>query len=309
MTETSGAARPRRLSPALEGALLMVLSCACFAAMSGLIRHLSTTISPFEIAFFRNAVGLIAILPWMAHIGFGTLRTQRIKLYVSRGTLGMVAMWAWYSALGMMPLAEAITLNFTVALWMIPVAIVLLRERVDPMRWLATGVGFAGVLIVLQPGAETFSLGGVLAVGSALLFALSMSIIKLLSKTETPTQIVFYMNLIMTPISLGPAIAFWSYPNFIELVLLVAIGLIALVGHFSMARALSRSDASALVPLDFTRLPFAILIGYFAFGEFPGVWTWVGGAIIIASALYLSLREARGRRFGAASVAHTEDGG
>lgn len=288
--------RARRLSSALEGALLMVFSCACFAAMSALIRHLSVSVSAFEIAFFRNAVGLVAMLPWMAHLGFGTLRTHRLKLYLSRGSLGVVAMWAWYSALGMMPLAEAITLNFTVALWMIPVAIVLLKERIGPRRWAATAVGFAGVLIVLQPGAEAFSLGGLLAIGSALLFALSMCIIKLLSKTETPTQIVFYMNLIMTPLSLGPAIVFWSFPSWIELGLLIAIGLIAVLGHFSMARALSLAEASALMPLDYTRLPFAILIGYFAFGEFPGVWTWVGGTIIIGSALYIARREMRVRK-------------
>lgn len=300
MSDTARAgARLRRPSGALEGALLMVFSCACFAAMSALIRYLSVSVSSFEIAFFRNAVGLVALLPWMAHLGFGRLRTQRLKLYLSRGSLGVVAMWAWYAALGMMPLAEAITLNFTVALWMIPVAIVLLKERVDPMRWVATGIGFTGVLVVLQPGAEAVSLGGVLAIGSAFLFALSMCIIKLLSKTETPTQIVFYMNLIMTPLSLGPAIAFWSFPTGPELGLLIAIGLIAVLGHFSMARALSLAEASALVPLDFTRLPFAILIGYFAFGEFPGLWTWIGGAIIIASALYLSRREARGRRLAA----------
>ena len=297
MSETSAARRrARRLSRALEGALLMIASCACFAAMSGLIRYLSESVSPFEIAFFRNAIGLVALLPWMAHLGLTRLKTQRLKLYLSRGAIGIIAMWAWYSALGMVPLAEAITLNFTVALWMIPVAILLLKERVGLRRWTATLVGFAGVLIVLQPGAATVSLGGLLAIGSALLFALSMCIIKLLSKTETPIQIVFYMNLVMTPISLGPALAFWTTPSWVELGLLSAIGIIALIGHFSMARALSLADASALVPLDFTRLPFAILIGYFAFGEFPGAWTWVGGAIIIASAFYITRREAYLRR-------------
>ncbi len=149
----------------------MVFSCACFAAMSAMIRHLSGSLSSFEIAFFRNAVGLVAVLPWMAHLGFGKLKTQRLKLYLSRGSLGVIAMWAWYAALGMMPLAEAITLNFTVALWMIPVAIVLLKERIGPRRWAATATGFAGVLIVLQPGAEAMSLGGLLAIGSAFLFA------------------------------------------------------------------------------------------------------------------------------------------
>jgi drug/metabolite transporter (DMT)-like permease len=291
-----GGGRPRRLSGALEGALLMVASCACFAAMSALIRHLAADISPFEIAFFRNAIGLVALLPWIAHLGLGRFRTHRLKLYLSRGAIGVTAMWAWYAALGMMPLAEAITLNFTVALWMIPVAILLLKERIGVRRWSATLIGFAGVLIVLQPGTETVSTGGLLAIGSALLFALSMCIIKLLSKTETPLQIVFYMNFVMTPLSLGPALAFWTMPSLTQLGLLSAIGIIALIGHFSMARALSLADASALVPLDFTRLPFAILIGYFAFDEFPNLWTWVGGAIIIASALYIARREAVVRR-------------
>ncbi|MGD9538307.1 MAG: DMT family transporter [Alphaproteobacteria bacterium] len=291
-----GGLRTRRLPAAIEGALLMVLSCACFSAMSALIRHLSADISAFEIAFFRNAIGLVALLPWMAHLGLDKLRTQRLKLYLSRGTLGVVSMWAWYAALGMMPLAEAITLNFTVALWMIPVAILMLKERIGVRRWSATLVGFAGVLIVLQPGADTISFGGLLAIGSALLFAVSMCIIKLLSRTETPLQIVFYMSLVMTPISLGPAIAFWTMPSGIQLGLLAAVGIIALIGHFAMARAFSLAEASALMPLDFTRLPFAILIGYFAFGEFPGVWTWIGGAIIIASALYIARREAQLRR-------------
>jgi drug/metabolite transporter (DMT)-like permease len=193
-------------------------------------------------------------------------------------------------------LAEAITLNFTVALWMIPVAILLLGERVGPRRWTATLVGFAGVLVVLQPGAETISTGGLLAIGAALLFAISMALIRMLTRTESPLAIVFYMNLIMTPISLVPALWFWTTPTADQLGWLIAIGLVAILGHFSMARALTIAEATAVVPLDFTRLPFAAAIGYFAFGEVPGLWTWVGAAIIIASAVYISRREMRRKK-------------
>ena len=153
-------------------------------------------------------------------------------------------------------------------------------------------VGFAGVLIVLQPGAETLSVGGLLAIFAALLFAVSMALVRMLARTESPLAIVFYMNLIMTPLSLGPALWWWETPTLEQLGWLLGIGCVLTLAHFSMARALSIMEATAVVPLDFTRLPFAVMIGWFAFGEFPGVWTWVGAVFIVASAVYIARREA-----------------
>ncbi len=277
---------------AFEGALLMVFTCACFAGASAAIRHVSMELSIFQIAFFRNAVGTILLLPFMAHAGFGSLAPARFRLFGVRAVIGVAATSAWFSALHMIPLAEAITLNFTVSLWMIPVAIFMLGERVGARRWIATLTGFAGVLIVLRPGAETIAAGGLLAIFSALLFAVSMALVRYLSRTESPLAIVFYVNVIMTPLSLPPALWFWTGPTAEQLVWLCGIGVVLTVAHFSMARALSLMEATAIVPLDFTRLPFAVLIGWFAFGELPGPWTWAGAAVIVASAVYLSRREA-----------------
>ena len=275
-----------------EGVLLMIFTCACFAGMSAAIRHVSADISVFQIAFIRNAIGTLILVPFMLRIGFGSFDLRRFRLFAVRSGIGVLAMWAWYSALQITPLAEAITLNFTVSLWMIPVAILMLGERVGPRRWIATVVGFAGVLIVLQPGAETFTIGGVLAIFAALLFATSMALVRLLARSESPLAIVFYMNLIMTPISLGPALWWWQTPTMEQLGWLLGIGCVLTIAHFSMARALSIMEATAVVPLDFTRLPFAVAIGWFAFGEFPGVWTWVGAVFIVASAVYIARREA-----------------
>ena len=275
-----------------EGVLLMVFTCACFAGMSAAIRHISAEISVFQIAFIRNAIGTLILVPFMFRIGFGSFNLGRFRLFAVRAGMGVFAMWAWYSALQITPLAEAITLNFTVSLWMIPVAILMLGERVGPRRWIATIVGFAGVLIVLQPGAETLSAGGLLAIFAALLFAISMALVRLLARSESPLSIVFYMNLIMTPISLGPALWWWEMPTLEQLGWLLGIGCILTIAHFSMARALSIMEATAIVPLDFTRLPFAVLIGWFAFAEFPDIWTWVGAVFIVASAVYIARREA-----------------
>ena len=208
-----------------EGVLLMVFTCACFAGMSAAIRHVSAEISVFQIAFVRNGIGTLILLPFMVRIGFGSFSIDRFRLFAVRAGIGVFAMWAWYSALQMTPLAEAITLNFTVSLWMIPVAILMLGERVGPRRWIATAVGFAGVLIVLQPGAETVSVGGLLAISAALLFAVSMALVRLLARSESPLAIVFYMNLIMTPISLGPALWWWEMPTMEQLGWLLGIGL------------------------------------------------------------------------------------
>ena len=293
MKEAGSRTGARTAGRTWEGVLLMVFTCACFAGMSAAIRHVSAEISVFQIAFVRNGIGTLILLPFMVRIGFGTFTIDRFRLFAVRAGIGVFAMWAWYSALQMTPLAEAITLNFTVSLWMIPVAILMLGERVGPRRWIATAVGFAGVLIVLQPGAETVSVGGLLAISAALLFAVSMALVRLLARTESPLAIVFYMNLIMTPISLGPALWWWEMPTMEQLGWLLGIGSILTIAHFSMARALSIMEATAVVPLDFTRLPFAVTIGWFAFGEFPDVWTWVGAVFIVASAVYIARREAR----------------
>lgn len=284
------------LCPPVEAALLMVFTCACFAGMSAVIRDLSSDLSPFQIAFFRNTIGLVFLLPVMWRIGFELPRGPVLKSYGIRAAIGICAMWTWYSALSFTPLAEAITLNFTVALWMIPVAILLLGEKVGVRRWGATLVGFGGVLIVMQPGAETVSLGSLLAIFAALLFAVSMALVRILARTQRPIAIVFYMNLIMTPLSLGPAIYVWQMPDLVQWGWLFFIGLMATVAHFGMARALSLVEASSVVPLDFTRLPFAAAIGYFAFGEVPSVWIWPGAALIMASAIYIARRAARVQR-------------
>ena len=282
-----------RPSPPLQASLLMLVTCICFSIMSAVIRDLSNEISPFQIAFVRNLVGIIILFPIMLKLGFQPITGSVYRAYGIRACVGICAMWAWYSALSLTPLAEAVTLSFTTSLWMIPVAILLLGEKVGIRRWVATIVGFIGVLIVLQPASQNFNSGSLLALLSALLFAVSMALVKLLAKSERPVEIVFYMNIFMIPLSIGPAIIFWSPPTYSQWYSLCFIGVASACAHFFMARALATVDASALMPLDFTRLPFAVAIGYIVFGEIPTIWIWPGALLIAASALYIARREAR----------------
>jgi drug/metabolite transporter (DMT)-like permease len=265
--------------------------------MSALIHYLATSLSPIEIVFFRNLFGLIIIFPFVARRGLLRPAKKTLPLYFARAAVGLISMTAWFSAIGMMPLAEAIALNFTVPLFAIFIAIFLLGEKVGRHRWSATILGFAGTLVILRPGVIEFSLGAGLALGSALGFALAMGIVKILSRTERPTTVVFYQGVIMTPVSLIPALFVWQTPSWTELGWLALLGAIATFGHIALVRAFAAADSSAITPLDFTRLPFATAFGYFLFDERIDLWTWIGAAIIIASTVYIARREAiLGRR-------------
>ena len=284
----------------------MLASCACFAAMSALIHHLSEFIDPAEIVFFRNLFGLLVLLPWVLRRGFAPLRTRILSLYVTRAVIGLASMFAWFTALALMPLAEAVALNFTVPLFAIVCAVLLLHEGVGIHRWSATLVGFGGVLIILRPGLGLThsTLGVALAIGSAAGFALSMTLIKTLARTEAADKIVFYQGIIMTPLALIPALFVWRTPTLFEFGLLLGLGAIATLGHLALARAFALSEASAIVPIDFVRLPFVAALGYFLFGEPIDLWTWVGAAIIMASTIYIARREAlRGRSSAVAAQA------
>ncbi len=293
----------------LKGALLMLLAAALFACMIGAIRALSATLHPFEIAFFRNVFGLLFMVPWLVRAGRAGLRTRRLRLHVLRATLGLAAMLSWFSAITLMPLSEAVALNFTLPLFATVGAAVILGEKVRLRRWTATAVGFLGVLIILRPGVEALSPVAFLPLVAAAFMAASTLCIKALSGTEPADAIVFYMVLIMTPLSAVPAWAVWRTPTPVELAWLAGIGLFATFAHMALTRSFAAADASAVLPLDYARLVFVAIIAYVAFGEVPDLWTWIGAGVIAGAAIYIAEREARIGRARAAAAAAADRAG
>ncbi len=292
-----------RPSPPVLAALLMTAQALVFAGMSALIRHAAQNLHPFEVAFFRSLFGLVFMLPWLWRAGLAGLRTERLWLYGWRSAIGLVSMLASFSALAMLPFAEAITLSFTTPLFATVGAALLLGEVVRRRRWTAAIVGFAGVVIVLRPGVGTLNLGVVLALVSAMIGAGTTLIVRNLARTEPASAIVTYMVLITTPLSLVPALLVWRWPAPGMWVWLVATGALGSLGHSFYSRALGLTEASAVMPYDYTRLVFAAVIGYFAFHEVPTAWTFVGAAVIVGSALYIAHREARLGRTAAMAAA------
>lgn len=286
-----GAAWARMPGP-MRGAVFMMVSAVNFAMMAGTIRHLADRLHPFEVAFFRNLFSLIFMAPWVLRMGVAGLRTSSIRKYALRGLTAIVAMLCWFYGLAMMPIAEATALSFTAPIFASIGAIVFLGERMGVRRWSAIVVGFAGTMIILRPGANAISFPALVVLGGSAAVAGSIIMVKILSRTEPTSLIVAYMGIYLVPMSLIPALFVWTTPTGTEWLWLIFIGAVATLAQLAVTSAYAAADATVILPFDYTRLLFAAVIGYIAFGELPDAWTWIGAAIIAASAIYIARREA-----------------
>jgi len=278
----------------VRAGLWMTAAAMMLAGMIAIIRHVfeSYGIHPFEIAFFRNLFGLAFMLPWLMRVGMGGLRTQRLGLYTLRAAFGLVAMMTWFWAVSQMPIAQAVALSFTAPLFGTVLAALVLRETVRLRRWTATAVGFMGALVILRPGIEGVTLPAAVVLASALTIAMAMTTVKALSRTEPASAIVIYMVIFLTPLSLMFALPVWTTPTWEALGWMVAMGGLATLGHQCLTRAFQTDDATVVLPFDYTRLIWAEMLGIWVFGEVSDLWTWVGGGIIAAAAIYIAHREA-----------------
>lgn len=280
----------------VRGALWMVLSCFLLALLAGIARHLSAHLPPLEIVFFRLFFALACIAPWAIWRGGAVLKTNRWRLYGLRAAISMLAMTSWFYAIALLPIGEVTAISFLAPVFTVAGAALILREQVGPRRWIATAIGFAGALVIVRPGVIEMTTGAWVALTSAVFMGVSALIIKTLARTEHPNLVVFYMSLFMTPMALVPALAVWEWPSADAWWWLAAMGPVATAGHLTMVRAFAAADASAVSPFDFSRLPFAVLVGWLAFGETIDAFTWLGAAVIFAATLYIARREARAAR-------------
>ena len=169
----------------------------------------------------------------------------------------------------------------------------LLRERVHLRRWSAIGVGFAGTLVVLRPGFQAVDLGSSLVLVSALLWAATMIVIKVLGRTESSMTITCYMNLLLTGLSLLPALFVWQAPSPAAWFWLLLIGLLGTAAQIALAQSLKEAETSVVMPFDFLKLIWTAALGYWLFSEAPDIFVWIGGAIIFVSSVYIAYRESR----------------
>ncbi len=275
----------------LLGSAVMLLSTIFFSGMHACIRYLSEDLHPFEIAFFRNLFGLIALAPFIINAGKSILKTNHLNLHIIRAGFNMVAMLFFFYALSITPLALVQALSFTAPLFTTVLAVFFLGEIVRFRRWAAIIVGFIGVLIILRPGIQPVPLGAFLVICSASMWAATMIIIKKLSNTDSALVITFYMSLFLTLLSIGPALFVWTWPVGVQWIWLVVIGIAGTLGQFCIAKAFSYADATVVLPIDFAKIVWGAIFGYVFFSEAVDLLTWVGAVVVFSGACYLAWRE------------------
>lgn len=288
---SAGTDQAKPAASALRGCILMLASMVLFASMHGTVRHLSGEIHPFEVAFFRNVFGLVALAPWFVTQGLAPLRTRRLPLHFARSLFNVVSMLMFFTALSLSPLALVQALGFTAPLFTTLLAVVLLGERIRARRVSALLAGFAGMLVIIRPGFHPVDLGALLTVGSAALWACCMIMIKRLAITDSAITITAWMVILMIPTSFAAALFVWVWPTPSQLAWLLACGLLGTLAQIMMTRALQLADATLVLPLDFTKIVWGALIGWFFFGESVDAWTWAGAVIVFSGSAYITVRE------------------
>ncbi|MGI9437751.1 MAG: DMT family transporter, partial [Geminicoccaceae bacterium] len=210
---TTAKETPALANSPLKGITLMFASTFLFAAMHTVIRHLTEVMHPFEVAFFRNAFGLLFVIPWFLRYGLKPLRTSHLRLHVFRSMVNVVAMLSFFYALSITPLAEVTALGFAAPIFATVLAALVLGEVVRLRRWTAVFVGFAGTLIILRPGFAEIGTGQLLVLTSTVFWAVALLLIKTVSRYDSSITIITYMSLLQLPISLIAASFFWTWPG------------------------------------------------------------------------------------------------
>jgi len=273
----------------------MLLALSCFSIMAVAARELSGALSTFEIVTFRSSIGLAIISLIIAVRRRQEWRTQQLPRQIARNLSHFVGQFAWFYALGVIPLASVFALEFTTPIWTTLFAALFFGERATPGRIVAVIFGFVGVLIVLRPGLVAWPLAAYGMLIGAACYGVAHNLTKTLTTRNSTLTILFYMMLLQLPLGLLPALSHWVWPTPVQYGWLMLIGTLGLFAHFCMTRAIAMSDVSVVIPLDFLRLPLIAAIGFFMYGESLSIWTVVGAVLMLAGILFNLRMESRAR--------------
>jgi len=276
----------------LRGILLIVAAVSTFAVMDTTAKYLSRTYPVPAIVwarYFTQALFMLLVLG--PRLRLDLLRTRRPALQVARGATLALATLLFFSALSLMPIAEASAITFVSPLLLTALSVLLLRERVPPVAWVAVAAGFMGVLIIIRPGGAVFSPAAVLPLATACCFAGYQIMTRQLAGVDSSFTTLFYSAIVGTALTSLVVPFFWHPPeNVVHGLLLAMLGVLGAIGHFVLIRAFHHAPASVLAPFVYSQLVAVLILGYAVFGEFPDGWSLAGMAIIVASGVFIALR-------------------
>ncbi|SCB60024.1 S-adenosylmethionine uptake transporter [Rhizobium aethiopicum] len=286
-------------SRAIAGAAFMVLGGMAFSLLNVVTQWLTMKLAfpPASAAFWQYAFAFLFSLPFLRKAGLSAMRTAYPWRHVVRVFLAALGVEAWVLGLASVPIWQAIALVMTSPFFIILGARLFLGERVGPARWAATGVGFAGAMIILQPWSDGFTWAALLPVLSALLWGASSLITKSLTGIERPETITVWLLVLLTPINGGLALAAdFAVPTGMTLALFLLAGLLTVVAQYFLTLAYASADAAYVQPFDDLKLPLNVFAGWLFFGYAPSGYLWLGAALILSASLFIMRNEMRRER-------------
>jgi drug/metabolite transporter (DMT)-like permease len=276
-----------------QAVVVMCIGILCLGVNDALAKWLTGFYPPIEIIFVRNLLALpmiTAIVLWTG--GTRALRTQHVGIHAFRGLLLVGGAYTFFRGLEVLPLAEATSLIFAAPIFITALSVPLLREAVGWRRWAAVIVGFIGVLIIVRPGAAAFQPASLFVVGTAMFYALGMISARWIGRGEDVWTMMFYIVLFPLLFS-GLMVPFvWQTPDMAHLPLFLGLAVFGTLGMTLITQAFRLAPAAIVAPFEYTALIWASVLGWLVWGDIPGLWIYVGAAVIIASGIYIVVREA-----------------
>ncbi|MHB1947897.1 MAG: DMT family transporter [Gammaproteobacteria bacterium] len=277
------------LSDQLKGILWMLVHCLNFSVMSVMVRLCSNEGLPiFEIFFVSNLIAFIAMVIWVLFTKDWNLSVKTPSLYISRAIVSILNLLLWFYALKMIPLGEATAISYSTPLFSTIAAIFFLHENSNHRRTWVLLIGFLGVLIIIRPGMEIIKLGILLALASSVFSSFGDIFIKIQTRTERLMVQTFYITFLMALLSFPLAIFVWKEISIDHLIPLLILGFTFLFNFFAIFKAYRYADLTVILPFDFSRLLFTLVLAYFVFNEKIDFWTIIGSAIILSCSVYLA---------------------
>ncbi|SDI99587.1 DMT family transporter [Billgrantia gudaonensis] len=282
------------MSPSFKGILFMCAGVLCLAIGDAIAKWLGEVHSPLQIIFFRTLVSL-PLIALLAHFGGGLrkLRTRRPGVHVIRGLIYTGTMGCFVLGLTMLPLAEATAIAFAAPLFVTLLSVPLLGERVDGPVMAASLLGFVGVLVIVRPGGESFHPGALAMLGAAVFYALLMVTSRRYGGREHLWAMVFYMNLVPLVVAALSLPLVWQAPYPEHWLGFLAAGVFGVGATACITMAFRHAPAAIAAPFDYTAMLWAVLLGWWFWGEMPDLWVFVGSALIIGSGLAIAYHDRR----------------
>ena len=270
---------------------LMIISGLFFVIMHSAVKYLSKEVHIFEIAFFRCALVIFVLAPIIFQQGKKIFTTKQPKVQFLRITTNSVAMLCFFYGISTTPLAQLTTLGFTVPIFATILAVIFMKEKIRLRRTTALIVGFIGTIIVMRPDIS-IELGALLIIFSSFLWSICLIFIKKLTQTDSAVTISLYFGIGMIPATFALAFPVLEMIDLRQFIILVFIAVTGTLAQTIMNSALEKGELALLLPFDFLRLIWSVLIGYALFSEEPTITLWLGGFLIIGSTTYIAWREA-----------------